>query len=316
VLIPLSKEAILLQQYRSNLFNWRASVRRQYHEAAIALAERVGVLLALLAIVVAAGEIWRRLLNRYVHEQHRRYQMLLLRRITLWTVAAIIVGLTFVTELSSLATFAGLITAGVAVAMQSVLVSIVGYFFLIGKYGVRVGDKVQIGNVTGEVIDIGLVRMHLLELGSRGPLERTGRTVAFANSIAFQSSGGLFKQIPGVNLAWHEITLALPAGSDYALLKKELLEAVGRVLGQYREDFIEQSKRIDQWKDLKTRASIAAGEMLPQIFLRFAASGVEALVRYPVPVEQAVEVDDRVSESLLNVLGAHERANRLPLPTK
>ena len=63
-----------------------------------------------------------------------------------------IVGLSFVTEISSFATFAGLITAGVAVAMQSVLVSIVGYFFLIGKYGIRVGDRVQIGNVIGEVM--------------------------------------------------------------------------------------------------------------------------------------------------------------------
>ena len=53
--------------------------------------------------------------------------------------------------------------------MQSVLVSVVAYFFLIGKYGLRVGDRVQIGNVTGEVIDLGLVRMHLMELSGQGP---------------------------------------------------------------------------------------------------------------------------------------------------
>jgi hypothetical protein len=56
--------------------------------------------------------------------------------------------------------------------------------------------------------------------------------------------------------------------------------------------------------------------MPPQIFLRFCASGVEALIRYPVPVEQAVEADDRVSEALLSVLGAHERVNRVPLSAK
>src|SRR5882672_2323332 len=110
------------------------------------------------------------------------------------------IGLSFASELGSIVTFAGLITAGIAVAMQSVLVSIVGYFFLIGKYGIRVGDRVQIGEVTGEVIDIGLVRLHLMELGGHGLLGPTGRVVAFANSIVFQVSSGLFKQIHGVNL--------------------------------------------------------------------------------------------------------------------
>src|ERR1700744_6810959 len=120
----------------------------------------------------------------------------------MWVVIVAIVGLSFVTEISSFAAFAGLRTAGVWVAMQSVLVSIVGYFFLIGKYGIRVGDRVQIGTVTGEVIDLGLVRMHLMELNAQGSLGATGRGVAFANSIVFQASGGLFKQISGVNFVW------------------------------------------------------------------------------------------------------------------
>ena len=89
--------------------------------------------------------------------------------------------LSFVTEISTFATFAGLLTAGLAVAMQSVLVSVVGYFFLIGKYGIRVGDRIQIGTVVGEVLDIGLVALHLRELNQQGPLGSTGRVVAFAN---------------------------------------------------------------------------------------------------------------------------------------
>src|SRR5579863_4600249 len=219
ILIPLSKEGVLLQQYRHNLNSWQEAVRRQYREALATLGVRLGILVALLAVVFVGAEVWRRLVIRYTHDPRRRYQQQLVRKITAWTLAVVIIGFSFVTELSSFATFAGLITAGLAVAMQSVLVSIVGYFFLIGKYGVRVGDRVQIGEVTGEVIDLGLVRMHLMELTSNGPLGATGRVVAFANSIVFQASGGLFRQIPGVNFAWHETTLKLPAGSDYVALK-------------------------------------------------------------------------------------------------
>src|SRR5882757_8348733 len=179
---------------------------------------------------------------RYAHEPRRRNQLLMVRKVTTWVLVAIIVGLTFVTELSSFATFAGLLTAGVAVAMQSVLVSSVGYFFLIGKYGIRVGDRVQIGNVSGEVIDLGLVRMHLMELSSQGPLGPTGRVVAFANLIVFQASGGLFKQIPGVNLSWRETTLTLPVVSDYAALKDKLLAAVNGAVGEYQEEIVRQTK--------------------------------------------------------------------------
>jgi small-conductance mechanosensitive channel len=297
ILIPLSKEGVLLQQYRHNLKSWQDAVKHQYREAVAALGVRLGILLALLTAVFAGAEMWRRLVLRYTHDSRRRYQLLLVRKVTMWMLVVAIIGFAFVTELSSFATFAGLITAGLAVAMQSVLVSIVGYFFLIGKYGVRVGDRVQIGNVTGEVIDLGLVRMHLMELSSQGPLGATGRVVAYANSIVFQPSGGLFKQIPGVNFAWHETTLTLPAGCDYAAVKDKLMAAVVDVVKEYHEEIVRQTKQIE-----KTTASSSVGGAKPQVQLHFSAAGVEALVRYPVQLQHEAEIDERVSKELMKVI--------------
>lgn len=296
VLIPLSKEGVLLKQYRHNLANWRDTIKHQYHDAVVALVVRLGVLLAMLAVVFAGAEIWRRAVLRYAHETRRRNQLLMVRKVTTWVLVAVIVALTFVTELSTFATFAGLLTAGVAVAMQSVLVSIVGYFFLIGKYGIRVGDRVQIGTVTGEVIDLGLVRMHLMELNAQGSLGATGRVVAFANSIVFQASGGLFKQISGVNFVWHETTLALPAGADYAVLKEKLYNAVNSVVKQYHDEIVRQTKEI-----MRTTSSSAAGVASadPSVQLRFSASSVDALVRYPVEIQHAAETDEKVSEAMI-----------------
>jgi small-conductance mechanosensitive channel len=296
VLIPLSKEGVLLKQYRHNLSNWRDTVKHQYHDALVALGVRLGILLAMLAVVFAGAELWRRAVLRYAHETRRRNQLLMIRKVTTWVLVAAIVGLTFVTELSTFATFAGLLTAGVAVAMQSVLVSIVGYFFLIGKYGIRVGDRVQIGTVSGEVIDLGLVRMHLMELNGQGSLGATGRVVAFANSIVFQSSGGLFKQISGVNFVWHETTLALPAGADYAVLKEKLYNAVNGIVKKYHDEIVRQTKEI-----MRTTASTAAGVASadPSVQLRFSASTVDALIRYPVEIQHAAETDEKVSEAMI-----------------
>jgi small-conductance mechanosensitive channel len=299
ILIPLSKEGVLLKQYRHNLDNWRDTIKRQYHDALATLGVRLAVLAAMLAVVFVGAEVWRRAVLRYAHEPRRRNQLLMVRKVTTWVLVAVIVGLTFVTELSSFATFAGLLTAGVAVAMQSVLVSIVGYFFLIGKYGIRVGDRVQIGTVSGEVIDLGLVRMHLMELSSQGPLGATGRVVAFANSIVFQASGGLFKQISGVNFAWHETTLALPAGADYALLKEKLLAAVNAVVKQYHDEIVRQTREIQKTTSSNVAAVTTAS---PQVQLHFSPSSVEAVVRYPVPLQHAAEIDEQVSEAMLKAI--------------
>jgi small-conductance mechanosensitive channel len=301
ILTPLSKAGVLLDQYRRNLASWREATERQYREALKVLGVRVAIFVALLALVFLAAELWQRAVFRYVSEPRRRSRFLLLRRIVIWALVVVIAASTFATELGSLATFAGLITAGLAVAMQSVLVSLVGYFFLIGKYGIRVGDRVQVGNVTGEVIEMGLVRLHLMELSGQPPMSPTGRVVAFANSIIFQASGGLFKQIPGVNLAWHEVTLSLPAGADYASLKDRLVAAVVSVLKDYRDDIVRQTQEIQ-----KASSSHATGDPQPQVRLRFSAAGVDALVRYPVHLTHAAEIDERVSRELLNVISAQD----------
>lgn len=297
MLTPLSKAGVLLTQYRHNLGNWRDATDKQYHEALKTLGLRLAVFVGLLVAVFAAAELWKRAVLRYVSEVRRQSRFLLLRKIVLWSLVVAITAATFATQLSSLATFAGLITAGLAVAMQSVLVSVVGYFFLIGKYGIRVGDRVQIGNVTGEVIELGLVRLHLMELSSQGPIGPTGRVVAFANSIIFQASSGLFKQIPGVNLSWHDITLKLPDGCDYAALKDKLTAAVIHVLQDYREDLARQTREIQ-----RTASFSDFGDAQPQVQLRFSSSGVEALVRYPVQLSNAAEIDERVSRELHDVI--------------
>lgn len=300
IVTPLSKAEVLLTQYRNNLNNWREATQRQTRDAWRALGIRIAIFAGLLALVFGAAELYRRAVFRYVTDPRRRSRLLLLRKILLWSLVVAIAVATFATELGSLATFAGLITAGLAVAMQSVLVSVVGYFFLIGKYGIRVGDRVQVGSVTGEVIDLGLVRLHLMELsGQDGAMSPTGRVVAFANSIIFQASGGLFKQIPGINLAWHEITVRLPSGADAAALKTKLIEAVSAGLKDYRDDILRQTQEMQ-----RTAQVHGSADAQPQVQLRFSAEGVDAIVRYPVELMHAAEIDERVSREVLYVISS------------
>jgi small-conductance mechanosensitive channel len=298
MLVPLSRQGALLNQYRHNLKNWRDSVSSQTRDALKALGIRIGVLLLILGAVFTLARLWHRAVLKYVQDSRRRYQLLLLRRIALWCLVVVIVGFAFASELASIVTFAGLITAGLAVAMQSVLVSIVGYFFLIGKYGIRVGDRVQIGEVNGEIIELGLVRMYLMELAGHGSVAATGRVAAFPNSVVFQVSTGLFKQIPGVNFAWHDITLSLPAGADYASAKEKLFAAATDALADYRDEIRRQTRELER----TTLSSAGGGDALPTVQLSYSAKGVDAHVRYPVHLPHAAEIDERMSKALLQVI--------------
>jgi small-conductance mechanosensitive channel len=294
--IPLSKQSILLDLYRRSLTIWRDTIRSQYKMELRYLTIRLAFLALILGFVFGAAELWRRAVYRYVRDPRRRYQFFLLRKFVLWFLISVIMAFAFASRLGSIVTFAGLLTAGVAVALQNVILSIVGYFFLIGKFGIRVGDRVQIGGVTGEVIDIGLLRLHLMELGG-GADAPTGRVVAFSNSIVFQPTAGLFKQIPGTSFVWHEITLLLSPDTDYNSVKERLLEAVGTVLADYHEEMERQNREME-----KTQISTSGYGLRPNIQLRFSSSAVEATIRFPVDLQHAAETDERVSRELLKAL--------------
>ncbi len=289
-LLPLSKQRILLDLYKRTLLNWRDSVRKESREEMESLLVRLAILALVIAAVFAAGEVWRKAIFRYIRETRRRYQFLLFRKVMLWLAIGIIVIFTFAAELGSVATFAGLLTAGVAVALQNVILSVAGYFFLMGKYGVRVGDRVQIAGVTGEVVDIGLVRLHLLELTSGGPdAQPSGRVVAFSNSIVFQSTSGVFKKIPGTSFAWHEISLTFSPETNYRTIQERITKAVDAALKDDHEAMERQMRHMEQTLD-----SISAIELRPKTHLHFTTSGIEATVRFPVETKNAMDMDDRV----------------------
>jgi small-conductance mechanosensitive channel len=182
----------------------------------------------------------------------------------------------------------------VAVSLQNVIQSIVGYFFLIGKYGIRAGDRVTIGGVSGEVIDVGLVRMHLMEMGGTGAHTPTGRVVAFSNSIVFQATPGLFKQIPGTSFGWHEVTLTLPADMDFSTARDRLMKAVEAGLADFKDEIAKQHSAIEDAFEGRPGTGLQ-----PTVQLEFTSSGLDALVRYPVALRHAMDIDERVTRAIL-----------------
>ncbi len=291
--VPLAKRRILLQSYETNLHRWRASVTEQYSEDLRRLAFRVTAIAIVLLLIFALSVFWRRMTFRYVHDVRHRHQLLLLRRIVMLIAVAAVIAVSFATDVGSLTTFVGLLTAGIAIAMQDVILSVAGYFVMIGKYGIRVGDRVRISAVTGDVLEVGLVWLYLMELEARGGDQLpTGRIVEFPNAVVFDHNAGIFKQLPGTRFLWHEVSVIMPPEADYRATQQRMLRAVEGVFDSYRTDIESQHREMERLLRLSTESP------RPKSRLRVAPSGVEVTIRYPVELSKAAEIDDRVTAAI------------------
>jgi small-conductance mechanosensitive channel len=296
-LVPLAQEMTVLDESRSNFADWRRSIARESRSTLESLLTRVTGIAIALALVLFLSEIWRRLTFKYVRDQRRRRQFMILRRIVIAFLFGIVIILGFVSEFSSLATFAGFVTAGVAVGLQTVLLSVAAYFFVIGRYGIRVGDRISIAGVTGDVIDIGLVRLYLMELsGPAVDLYPTGRIVVFSNSVLFQATTPLFKQLPGTDYTWHEVVLDLTTAGNHKAVQDKVAAAVNAIYEQYREDIERQTSSIEG------RVEFQITVPGPDAKLQFGDTGLELIVRYPVGIRKTSEIDDHVTRALLDMI--------------
>jgi small-conductance mechanosensitive channel len=295
--LPLSKQIVLLGIYTNNVGRWHDAVEQRWNKEFRSLVIRLIVLGASLLVISLGSLVWKWITNRYVTDIRRRGQVMAARRLVLGLLIVIILMVNFSDELGSAATVVGFAAAGVAVALQNVILSIAGYFFLIGRFGIKAGDRVQIGGVTGDVIDIGLVKLSLMELGGTGThREPTGRVAVFSNAIVFQPSGNFFKQAPGTSFVWNEVRLTLAPEVDYRLAEKRLLDAVDEVFARYRDRVMRDYRHLE--RDL----NIMLETPKPQSRLHLSQNGLEIVIRYPAETYTAPQITDEISRRVLDAI--------------
>ena len=296
VSVPISQEVLLLEQARANLQSWRAAVDTERTTILNSLLLRVVTIALALLLILGLGKIWQKTTTRYVHDVRRRRQLLLVRRLVIGFLSGVVVILGFVSQFNSLATFAGFITAGIAVGLQTMLLSVAAYFLIVGRYGVRVGDRITVANVTGDVVEVGLVRFYMMELTGTGTeLHPTGRIAVFANSVLFQAGTPLYKQIPGTDYVWHEITVKLKPGTNYGPATDVVRSAIQRVYDRYREKIEQQHRQVEAWMDTALEA--------PRLESRLQlGDGLQFAVLYPVQIADAAATDEQIVREMMSAM--------------
>jgi hypothetical protein len=192
----LDKQVVLLAIYKARLLDWRNSILDRYKRALWSLIVRLAVLAFVVAAILLGASMLRSATERYVHDPNRCRMFLTLEVLLTWLVLILVIALAVAADTTSMATFLGLLSAGVAVALQYVILAVLGYFALSGKRGMKVGDLVTISGVTGEVINLGLLQFQIRELDGSS-LASTNNVVTFSNSFIFISpQTGFSKVIP------------------------------------------------------------------------------------------------------------------------
>jgi len=206
VILPLREQAALARRYASDLQGWKEAVDRESRQALQALGLDLLGVVAALAVVLIGGALWRIATLRYVTDAARRRLLLTARSVVVMVALGLVVVFHFTSEIAALVTVLGFAAAGIAFALQNVILAVAGYFTMVAPNGIRVGDQVSLqgpfGYVHGEVSEIGLTRVKLRELGG-DPLRPTGRVVVFPNSVVF--TGSFFKDPPGGSPAGNDV---------------------------------------------------------------------------------------------------------------
>lgn len=300
-LVPLTEEVITLEQSRANLLAWRAVVDSEYREVLRNLLLKVLGIAIALGILFLLSSLWQRATTRYVRDIRRRRQLLVTRRVVVGFLSGLIVIFGFVTQFNSLATFAGFITAGIAVGLQTILLSVAAYFFIVGRFGVRVGDRITVAGVTGDVIDVGLVRFYMMELaGSGTELQPTGRVAVFANSVLFQSGTPLYRQVPGAEYGWHELSVKLALNNNHGHASERLTNLVETVYDTYKPRIEGQHRQVEAWMDSAIPAPCIDSR------LQLVDGGLQLYIRYPVELRQGSAIDQQITQSVVSLMETDE----------
>ena len=256
----------------------------------------LGSLAAILFIMLATA-----LLNHAIRHAFRQtdgqrlHQLRVIARITLQVVAVLLILLILFGPPTQLSTIIGLVTAGLTVAMKDFIVAFFGWFTLMGKNGIRVGDWVEIEGVSGEVIEIGLFKTVLLELGNWTETGHpTGRRVAFSNSFAMERH--YFNFSTADQWLWDELRFTLPPAGDPYQTVRQIREIVER------ETQADAAEAAEDWQRVTHQYGAREFSAGPAVTLRPGVNGLEAVVHYITRAPRRNVVKAKLFQAVVELL--------------
>jgi small-conductance mechanosensitive channel len=305
-LLSIYDDRIQTQQQLAAVYGkWSAQVLLQHRIVLHLLLQSFALIALLLLCVIFLDGLVRHVVDRPALDRRRMQTLRIVFTFGIQLVGALLTLLVIFGPPSQMPTILGLTTAGLTVVLQDFIIAFFGWFVLMGKNGIRVGDWVEINGVGGEVIEIGLFRTAMLETGNwtdKG--HPTGRRVTFINSFAIK--GQYFNFSTTGQWMWDEIEVTLPADDStfdtIELIRKAVLKETAK------------NARLAEreWKRVTRQSGFGLSQFAasPAVDMRPSASGIAIVVRYVTRASDRFEMRNRLYQCVIDLL--HKRLTPRP----
>ncbi len=281
----------LAETYRK----WSAQVQLQHRIVLHLLMQSFALITGVIMGVILLNALARYLLERPTLDQRRAHTLRVIFRVGLQFLGLAVLLLIVFGVPNQMPAILGLATAGLTVVLQDFIIAFFGWFVLMGKNGIRIGDWVEIDGIGGEVVEIGLFRTAMLETGNwtdKG--HPTGRRVTFMNSFAIK--GQYFNFTTAGQWMWDQITVSIPAADDTYATIEQICRAV------LKETEAEAKQAEEEWNRVSQQQGTShfAGGL--SVDIRPSAAGIDMVVHYVTRASDRFDVRNRLYQFIIGLL--------------
>ena len=229
----------------------------------------------LITFILLAAWMVRRLINRRISDTSQRYRAKKAVSLAAYVVVAILAVVAFAGKAEYFSVTIGFISAGIAFALQEVILSFAGWISIFSSGVYKPGDRIEINGVKGDVIDISMTKTTLMEIGEWATSDNySGRILQISNSFVFK--GPVFNYSTDFPFVWDEIRIPVKYGSDIGLAHRIIEEVAAGLLNDYAE-YAQQ-----HWKKMVRKYLIEDANVRPTIYLQLTDNWIEFTLRFVV----------------------------------
>ncbi len=208
----------------------------------------------------------------------------------------------WIQNLNSITIFLGVAGAGLALALQEVILCVAGWLLILIRHPYEAGDRVEINGIKGDIIDIRLFQTSMLEIGNWVDADQsTGRIVNFPNSFIFKFQNYNYSR--GFEFIWNEIPILLTFESDWKRGKELMITHAAKMAEGMEE---QMRRKIDV---MRNRYMIYYGKLTPIVYVNIKDSGVELTLRYLTEAKRRRATQDELAQDILNAFEHEENVN-------
>jgi small-conductance mechanosensitive channel len=275
-----------------SIFTWLEEFTGLNPELSAKLLKSIAIIIGFVII----NKIISRIVFKRTEDVYSRYRWRKTRDYISFFIGLFIISSIWIEEFKSLATFFGLLSAGIAIALKDPVTDLAGWLFILWRKPFDVGDRIGIGSHAGDVIDIRIFQFTIIEIGNWVDADQsTGRILHIPNSKIFMEV--LANYSIGFNYIWHEIAVLVTFESNWEKAKQILVNIVNE-----KSEHISQSaaKKI---KDASKKYMIFYKNLTPIVYTAVKDSGVNLTMRFLCDPRQRRGYEQSIWEEVLHQFG-------------